>query len=144
MTNAHSFQIKWPVDKTEIVIRVEYKVWDFLFKYRPNEFLKLFTVEEVLKNPNRIFSGLNRQYSDTSQHLCVVGKPQSWRRYNRNNEIEIVPFPPNLVFLVFLNKRKSVSEFRAEEADREDQLSPENWENRYGEILWKKANSQNN
>jgi hypothetical protein len=138
LTNAHSFKIKWPIDNTEIVIRVEFSTWNFLYKCRPNEFLKLFTVHEVLNNPNRIFSGLNRLYSDTSNHLCVVGKPQSWRRYTKKNEIVIVPFLPNHVFLVFLDERRSVSEFRAEEADREDPLSPENWENRYGELLWKK------
>lgn len=145
LTNAHSFKIKWPIDNTEIVIRVEFKTWDFLQKYRPNEFLKLFTVREVLNNPNRIFSGLNRLYSDTSDHLCFVGKPHSWRRHIGKSEV-VVPFPSNLVFLVFLNERKSISEFRAEEADREDPLSPENWENRYGELLWKKKkmNSQNN
>ncbi len=48
-----------------------------------------------------------------------------------------------MFFLVFLDKRKSVIEFGAEEADRKDPLSPENWENRYGELLWKwkKTNS---
>jgi hypothetical protein len=146
LINAHSFKIKWPIDNTEIVIRVEFETWNFLQKCRPNEFLKLFTVHEVLNNPNRIFSGLNRLYSDTSNHLCFVGKPQSWRRYTGENEIVKVSFLPNHVFLVFLNERRTVYEFRAEEADREDPLSPENWEARYGELLWKKKkmNSQNN
>lgn len=140
MTNAHLFKIKWPIDDTEIVVRVEFDTWNFLQKYRPNEFLKLFTVHEVLNNPNRIFSGLNRLYSDTNSHLCIVGQPQTWQRYIKKNEIVIIPFPSNHVFLVFLNERKSISEFRAEKADRDDPLSPENWENRYGELLWKKMN----
>ncbi len=137
MTNAHSFKIKWPIDNTEIVIRVEFDTWNFLQKYRPNEFLKLFTVHEVLNNPNRIFSGLNRLYSDTSNHLCFVGKPETWRRYIKN-EIVTVSFLPGHVFLVFLNESRSVSEFGAEEVDRKDPLSPENWETRYRELLWKK------
>ncbi len=118
MTNAQSFKIKWPIDNTKITVRVEFETWNFLYKCRPNEFLKLFTVHEVLNKPNRIFSGLNRLYSDTSNHLCVVGKPQFWSRYNKENVIITVPFPPNHVFLVFLDKRKSVIEFGAEEADR--------------------------
>jgi hypothetical protein len=43
--------------------------------------------------------------------------------------------------LVFLDERRSVIEFGAEEADREDPLSPENWTGRYGDLLWKKKNS---
>lgn len=140
MTNAHLFKIKWPINDTEIIIRVEYDTWNFLQKYRPNEFLKLFTVYEVLNNPNRIFSGLNRLCSDTSNHLCFVGKPKTWQRYIEKT-IVTVDFLTNHVFLVFLDERKSVIEFRAEEADREDTLSPENWEYRYGELIWIKKNS---
>ena len=104
MTNAHLFKIKWPIDDTEIIIRVEFDTWNFLQKYRPNEFLKLFTVHEVLNNPNRIFSGLNRLYSDTSDYLCFVGKPETWRRYIEKN-IVTVPFLSNHFFLVFLDEK---------------------------------------
>ncbi len=101
------------------------------------KFLNLSTVYEVTNNPNRIFSGLNRLYSDSSDRFCIVGKPKSWF-VGESKSIE-VPFPINLVYLVFLSERYSIFEFGAEKADKEDSLSPEGWRNRYGELIWKKT-----
>lgn len=137
LTNARTFKVKWPIDGTEKIIRVEFEYYDFLNISRPNRFLNLFTVYEVLNNPNRIFAGLKRPFSDSSKRLCVVGKPRYWY-VGKENSSE-VPFPSELVYLVFLSERNSVFEFGAEDADQEDPLSPVNYETRYGEILWKKT-----
>ncbi len=136
MVNAYIFNIKWPLDDKEVEIRIEPKTYHFLKIYRPNDFLNLSTVYEVLNNPNRIFAGLKRQHSNSNNKLCVVGKPKNW--YIGGNDSSITPFPPNLVYLVFLNERNSIFEFRAEKADTEDALSPEDWKNRFSKRIWKK------
>lgn len=46
-------------------------------------------------------------------------------------------FRKTLYTYVFLNERKSIFEFRAEEADTEDTLSPVGWKDRFGELIWK-------
>jgi hypothetical protein len=136
MANAHTFIIKWPVDGSKREIRVEPKYYEYLLKYLPTDFLNLFTAYEVVNNPNRIFSGLKRLYSDSSRKLCIAGKPHNW--YIGKNEETAAPFPQNLVYLVFLNERNSIFEFRAEEADTEDPLSPKDWKDRFAKLLWKK------
>lgn len=135
MTNAFSFKIKWPVDKSEKEIRVEPDYYKFLNIYRPNKFLNLATVHEVLNYPNRIFAGLNRPHSDSSRKLCVVGKPHNW--YIGKDDNSVSSFPTNYVYVVFLSERFSIFEFRAEQADLEDPLSPVGWRDRFGELLWK-------
>lgn len=135
MTNAYTFEIKWTLDNKEIEIRIEPRYYHYLKIYRPNDFLNLATAHEVLNYPNRVFTGLNRLHSDSSKRLCVVGKPKYW---NVGKKIgDTAPFPQNLVYLVFLNERKSIFEFRAEEADTEDTLSPVGWKDRFGELIWK-------
>ncbi len=130
------FKIKWPVDDSEIEIRIEPAYYKRLQIYMPNDYLNLFTVFEVLQNPNRIFSGLCRRHSDSSKKLCVVGKPQHW--YIGTKSSSNVPFPQELVYLVFLSERNSIFEFRAERSDTEDPLSPIGWEERFVELIWKK------
>ncbi|MGR3302020.1 MAG: hypothetical protein ACUZ8I_05890 [Candidatus Scalindua sp.] len=136
MVNAYIINIEWPVDGKKIQIRIESKYYERLLIYLPNDFLNLSTVHEVLNNPNRIFSGLNRPHSDSSNMLCFVGKPKYW--YVGTSKSVSVPFPSNLVYLVFLNERNSIFEFRAEKADTEDPLSPIGWKDRFGERTWKK------
>ena len=136
MANAYTFKITWPIDGKEKEIRVEYDNCDFLYRYWPNDFMNLFTVKEVLHNPNRIFSGLNRPYSDSDNKLCVVGKPRHW--YERGKSDTPVPFPPNLVYVVFLSERMSVFDFGAEDSDPQDPLSPIDFENRFRELTWPK------
>lgn len=104
--------------------------------HQPNDYINLATVHEVLNNPNRIFAGLNRPESDSSKMLCVVGKPKNWY-VGKDGDIT-APFPRNLVYLVFLNERNSIFEFRAEHADTEDPLSPEGWRDRFVERIWKR------
>ena len=47
------------------------------------------------------------------------------------------PFPPDKVFVVYLNERMSIYDFRAEYEDDEDKLSPRDWKNRFGGVIWK-------
>lgn len=135
MANTYSFRITWPINGKEVEIRIEPNYYKHLLIYCPNDFTNLFTVYEVLKNPNRIFSDLKRPCSDSSNKLCVVGKPRHW--YVGVNNASAL-FPPGFVYLVFLNERKSIFEFGAEPSDTEDPLNPVDWENRFGELIWKK------
>ncbi|MDB6039532.1 MAG: hypothetical protein JWM99_3373 [Verrucomicrobiales bacterium] len=52
-------------------------------------------------------------------------------------ENDTAAFPDNLVFAVYLNSRFVIYECRAEIADKDDKDSPEDWENRYGALIWK-------
>ena len=135
MANAHTFKIRWPIDDNEIEIRIELAYWERLLKYFPTRFRNIETALGVLHNPNRIFSGLNRPLRDSSNMLCFVGKPRYWFVGTSGSN---VPFPTNLVYLVFLNERRSIFEFGAEFSDAEDPLNPENWRDRFGELLWQK------
>jgi|ERR1022692_180769 hypothetical protein len=100
------------------------------YKYHPVRFENFRTVRYVLANTDRIFSGI-RQFNEGG--WCFTGKPKSW--YIK--ESVQAPFPENLVFSVYLNSRLYIYEARAEKCAVEDNLCPENWQNRYGALIWK-------
>ena len=100
------------------------------FKYQPVQYENLRSVKHVLDNPKRIFSGI-RELNEGG--WCYVGKPEKWYVKERCE----VPFPTHLVFAVYLNDRMAVYNFRAEKADTDDALSPINWKNRFGGLIWK-------
>ena len=132
MANAYILNIKYPVDGQPLAIRFEPNFIEHLFKYHPVQFENLRVVKAVLLNPKRIFIGIKRAVS--ADGLCFVGQPENW--HVRENKY--LPFPKErLVFVVYLNDRNSVYEFRAEEVDFEDPLSPKDWKNRFGGLLWK-------
>ncbi len=135
MPNARIIPIKWPIDDSDLNIRIEEKYYRRLLIHQPNDFLNLATVHEVLHHPNRIFAGLNRPVIDSSKWRCVVGKPRNW--FMGTDGKIAVPFPLNKVFLVFLNDRYSLTGFYAYSADSEDPLSPEGWRDRFAERIWK-------
>ena len=135
MSNARIFPIKWPIDDSDVNIRIEEKYYRRLLIHQPNDFLNLATVHEVLHNPNRIFAGLNRPVIDSSKWMCVVGKPKNW--FIGTDGKITAPFPRNLVYLIFLSERYSLIGFYADRADKEDPLSPEGWRDRFAERLWK-------
>lgn len=135
MANAHTSKIIFPPTGQKIEIRIEYGFWDYLLKYQPVKFVNIETAFKVLNNPNRIFSGIKRPISTNADTLCFAGIPDTW--YLRE-DLE-VSFPDNLVYAVYLNSRKSIYDFRAEEADFEDRLIPKNWKLRYGGLLWKNS-----
>lgn len=136
MPNARVIPIKWPIDGSDLNIRIEEKYYRRIMLYQPNDYINLATVHEVLNNPNRIFAGLNRPVIDSSEWKCVVGKPKNW--FMGTDGDITAPFPRNLVYLVFLNDRYSLIGFYAYRADSEDPLSPEGWRDRFVERIWKR------
>lgn len=49
------------------------------------------------------------------------------------------PFPSDKVFSVYLRENFKLYTFRADYADSVDNLSPKDWENRYGSLKWKSS-----
>lgn len=115
-------------EKVEVRIPTDYV--ERLNKYRPVDWYNLGKVAEVLGNPKRIFYGLRQL---TEGGWCYVGKPTQWVI----REGVDVPFPENLVFVVYLSDDLHVYNHRAEPADQGDLLSPKNWEERYQKLVWK-------
>ena len=134
MSSAYIFTIDNPADNSKLDIRFEEDDLTRIYKYRPVEFQNIeVAVIKVLEKPNRIFKGIIRPVSVNG--WCFVGQPDEW--YIRKNVL--VPFDKNkYVYAVFLNDRMSVYDFRAEYRDQEDTLSPKDWKNRFGVLIWKK------
>ena len=101
------------------------------FKYNLVQYENLRCVKRVLDDPKRIFKGIVRPVSKDG--WCYVGKPERWHI----KENVDAPFPNDKVFAVFLNDRFHLYNFRAEEIDLEDALSPRDWKNRFGGLIWK-------
>lgn len=101
------------------------------YKYHPVRYENLRAAKWVLEHPLRIFRGV-REYNEPDW-LCYVGKPREW--YIKENTKE--PFPEDKLFAVYVNSRKCVYECRGEIAAKDDSLCPDDWENRYGELIWK-------
>ncbi len=132
MTNAYTFTIKNPADGQDLLIRFEFAAIEHYVIYNKTKLNNIETAKKVLINPKRIFVGINRPVRNDG--MCFVGQPETW--YIR--EDRKVPFPKEkFVFSVYLNSRLSVYDFRAEEIDSEDPLSPKDWKNRFGGVLWK-------
>ena len=100
------------------------------FKFHPVRYENLVAAKYVLENPKRIFSGI-RQFNEGG--WCFTGKPKLWKV----REDVTAAFPDNFVFAVYLNSRFVIYECRAEIADTNDSYCPEDWENRYGALIWK-------
>jgi hypothetical protein len=100
------------------------------FKYYPVRYENLRAAKHVLEYPRRIFTGV-RQFNEGG--WCFTGRPHVWYV----QEHVQTPFPDNLVFAVYLNSRFVVYECRAERAANDDPNCPEDWQNRYGGLIWK-------
>jgi hypothetical protein len=100
------------------------------YKFHPVRYENLVAAKFVLENPKRIFSGI-RQFNEGG--WCFTGKPKSWKV----KEQVTAAFPDKFVFAVYLNSRFVLYECRAEIADNNDDCCPEDWENRYGALVWK-------
>jgi hypothetical protein len=90
--------------------------------------------KEVLDNPQRIFTVI-REFGE-EQRWCYSGHPERW--YVAENVA--APFPEDLVFAVYLYAGASaiiIYNWRAEHAAQDDPMSPVDWQNRYGELLWR-------
>jgi len=100
------------------------------YKYHPVRYENLRAARCVLLHPERIFSGV-RQFNEGG--WCFTARPRFW--YIKENVA--AEFPDNLVFAVYLNSRYFVYESRAEKAAQDDHMCPDNWQNRYGGLIWK-------
>ncbi|MGB7195315.1 MAG: hypothetical protein WBD81_17815 [Collimonas pratensis] len=83
-----------------------------------------------MNNTERIFSGV-RAFNEGG--WCYTGRPKTW--YVKE-DLE-VPFQEGLIFAVYLNPLFKIYEFRAEKSAIDDSGCPENWEDRYGGLIWK-------
>jgi len=131
LNSANIIQITHPATGEKTDIRIEEDYCRHLYKNIRTSYENLRAAKYVLENPKRIFSGILR--SVTSDGQCFVGKPERWYI----NPTDTAPFPKNKVFLVFLTTRMQLYNFRAELSDLEDPLSPIDWKNRFGGVLWK-------
>jgi hypothetical protein len=99
------------------------------YKYDSVKYENLRAVDEVLKNPKRIFWGI-REHSEGG--WCYIGKPT--KLYIRENEA--IDFPQNMVFAVYVTDRYEVFDWIVEYADDKDNLNPKGWEDRYRSLKW--------
>lgn len=99
------------------------------YKYDTVQFENVRTLVQVLDDPKRIFTGLREL---NAGWYCYTGKPKTWYVA----EDQEVPFPADLVYIVCMNDRMWVYEWRAERADTEDPLSPVDWKNRFAGLVW--------
>lgn len=97
--------------------------------YPSVSFENLRCVRHILEHPERIFAGTREHQSGG---WCYVGRPAEWHI----REGVVAPFPDHLVFAVYLNPQMLVYNWRAEEADPNDPLSPVGFEDRYGRLVW--------
>ena len=131
MTNvAYEFDAVDPANiKERMSVRVEHSHFNFWHKYRYLKCLNLWAAKQVLANPTRIFIGIRRAFDQNG--WCYVGKPATWF-VREDAEIN---FPKDLVYMVFVNERKSLFDHYAEDCDILDQSSPADWENRFGDVI---------
>ena len=104
-------------------------ICSMVYKYNSVKYDNLRAAKEVLGNPQRIFWGI-REHSEGG--WCYTGKPVSL--YVRENEI--IDFPNNMVFAVYINDRYEIFDWIPEYADEKDELSPKNYEERYRSLKW--------
>jgi len=102
-----------------------------LYKMHPVDFQNLRAVKHVLENVERIFRDI-REFNQGG--WCFTGRPERW--CVRNEDIE-VPFPPGRILAVYLDPALRVFDFQAEKTAQDDPLSPIDWQNRYGALMWK-------
>ncbi len=132
MTKSFSYKTIDPKNPTgpRIEVTIPSELILRFFKYETVRYEQFRCVEEVLESPKRIFSGCRRI---SEGFWCYVGRPKTWFI----DESTEVPFSENKVFAVYFNSRMIMYEFRAEVADLEDKLSPKDWKNRFGGLVWK-------
>ena len=110
---------------------ITHEVYLSAYKYFPVKYENLRAAKFVLENPERIFAGI-RRFTDGG--WCFTGRPAIWHIKERVTS----PFPAELVFAVYLNPGLCVYEWRAEKAAANDPSSPDDWENRYNALIWKR------
>lgn len=130
MTNAHVLYALDPTNlKNKVEVRVEFNTVEYWAKFRyETRGLNLYTAQEVLLNPTKIYVGLKRPFDQDG--WCYIGKPAQWSFKECD-----VPFPKDRVYAVYLNSRRTLFDHYHEEADPRDHLSMEGWENRFEDVI---------
>ena len=114
--------------KIEVV--VPHYIYARAYKYNSVKYENIRAVKEVLESPKRIFWGI-RVFSEGG--WCYVGKPTTL--FIKENEV--VDFPEDKVFAVYINDRFEVFDWILEYVDDKDKLNPKDWEKRYRSLIWK-------
>ncbi len=92
--------------------------------------LRLHLVKEVVTTPLAVFKDWKRP--EFEDGLCYCGKPKSdYLGFGKQ-----VPAPKNMVFLVFVTQSGKISDWRWEKECSETPNVPEDFENRFGEMIW--------
>ena len=90
-------------------------------------------IQKVLLNPFAIFEGLKRENLEGG--LCYSGVPSEMQW----DEKVRVPFEKRKVFLVFINDKSEIFNWRIEIEHKKDKGFPENHKTRFDKVLWKKS-----
>lgn len=99
------------------------------YKYDSVKYENLRGLKEVLDNPKRIFWGI-REYSEGG--WCYTGIPPELYV----TETEVIDFPKDKVFAVYITDRYEIFDWIVEYADDKDCLNPKGWEERYRSKKW--------
>jgi hypothetical protein len=94
---------------------------------------RLVLAQEVTTDPIVVFKDWKRPGQEDG--VCYCGRP---KRDYRGPSVE-TPAPPNMVFCVFVKASGKMTAWRWEVQDPDAPDFPEDWKNRFGEILWPQA-----
>jgi hypothetical protein len=114
----------------KIKVFIPHEIYLRAYKYDSVKYENIRAVDEVLKDPKRIFGGI-RKYSEGG--WCYIGKPT--KLYVTENKV--IEFPKDKVFAVYITDRYEVFDWIVEYADDGDNLNPKGWEERYRGLIWK-------
>jgi hypothetical protein len=107
---------------------------DDLQRWGPgHKFLELQLVKETLESPDVIFEGLKRE--DLRDSYCFSKVP-AVRKLTTTIE---APFPPDLVFLVFVNRDHRgliILDWEKRKGDPDHYAHPLNWETDFERRAW--------
>jgi hypothetical protein len=96
---------------------------------------RLLIAKEVVGDPAVVFEDWMRP--EREECLCYGGRPD---HDFRGPQIETPP-PPGMVFCVFVLPSGKITDWRWELADSDEPDYPENWNERFGRILWPQSQS---
>ena len=111
-----------------IEIEIPYCIYERAYKYNSVKYENLRAAKEVLENPLRIFWGI-RQHSEGG--WCYIGRPTKLYL----SETEVIDFPKDKLFAVYINDRYELFDWIVEYADEKDSLNPKGWESRYRSVI---------
>ena len=123
-----------PAGEGRVVLRVSRERADRLLKHYPIKFFQLRTVRDVVRRPERIYWGLRDEDSEDRHGWCYVGFPTRVADGPSSSYL----LPRERAFLVFVDRRKRIYDWRLERTDPEDPRAPEGASLRFGGLAWPK------